>query len=50
MDEDIGGDNLTYSITRTGKLVYSLIGRIMAEDIGGNNLTYSIVSYGKVGI
>ena len=33
MAEDIDGDNLTYSIASSGKLVYSLIGRIMAEDI-----------------
>jgi hypothetical protein len=42
MAEDIDGDNLTYSIASSGKLVCNLIGRIMAEDIDGDNLTYSI--------
>jgi hypothetical protein len=32
MAEDIDGDNLAYSIASSGKLVCSLIGRIMAED------------------
>jgi hypothetical protein len=44
MAEDIDGDNLTYSIASSGKLVCSLIGSIMAEDIDGDNLTYSIAS------
>ena len=48
MAEDIDGDNLTYSIRSYGKLVCSLIGRIMAEDIDGDNLTYSIASSGKL--
>jgi hypothetical protein len=48
MAEDIDGDNLTYSIISSGKLVCSLIGRIMAEDIDGDNLTYSIASSGKL--
>ena len=50
MAEDIDGDNLTYSIASSGKLVCSLIGRIMAEDIDDDNLAYSITSSGKVGI
>jgi hypothetical protein len=37
MAEDIDGDNLTYSIISSGKLVCSLIGRIMAEDIDGTH-------------
>jgi hypothetical protein len=41
MAEDIDGDNLAYSIASSGKLVCSLIERIMADDIDGDNLTYS---------
>lgn len=48
MAEDIDGDNLTYSITSSGKLVCKLIGRIMAEDIDDDILTYSMTSSGKL--